>query len=138
MARHRHEELDRVPVAVEGELCLGHAAVGDEAARGDAALPVAVDPHRTARLAVLDAVRYEVAGRGLWHVGRGEGHADDDTVTGAEPEAGAGHQQGGDPDKGEAELASAWGRRRQLLAEETILVPLLTSGDSPRVQESAL
>ena len=139
MARHRHKELDSVPVAVEGELGLGHAAVGDEAARGDASLPVAVHPHRTAGLAVLDAVRYEVAGGGLGHVGRGEGHADDDTVAGAEPEAGAGHQEGGDPDKGEAELASTWGGRSgQLLAKETILVPLRTSGHSPRVPESAL
>lgn len=32
LTRHRDKELDSITVAMEAELCLGHGAVGDEAA----------------------------------------------------------------------------------------------------------
>ena len=46
LTRHGHEELDGVPVAVEGELGLGHGAVGGEGAWDHPVLLVRVHPYR--------------------------------------------------------------------------------------------
>ena len=119
-----HKELDGVPVAVEGELCLGHGAVGDEAARHHLVLGVGVHPDRAAR-PVVQHVGDEVAGGRLGQVGGGQRHRDDDAVAGAQPQAVAGDKEGRDADEGEAELAGACRTLVSSLSLSTMLFPLM-------------
>ena len=91
-------------MAVEGELGLGHRAEGSEGAGDHSVSRVSVDSHRSAGLAVLYHVLYEVARLGLGQLRGLKGDADDDSVAGAKPQAVTAHVQGSDPHEGEAEL----------------------------------
>ena len=86
-------------------------------------------PHRSTRLAVLDAVGDRIPGRRLGHRCCGQGHADyhlnvgygqyfeegnnltrsqPHPIAGAEPKPRTGNKKGGDPDKRETQLPSPW------------------------------
>ena len=102
---NRDEELDGVPVAVEGELCLGHGAEGREGPGDHSVSSVSVHSDRAARLAVLYHVLDQVPRLGLGHLRGLQRDADDDPVACPQPESVAAHVESRDADEGEAEFA---------------------------------
>ena len=112
---NRDKELDGVPVTVEGELRLRHGAVGDKAFGRQLIFAIRIDPHGSTRHHPGLLLQRVLDGGAFLHrrgVGRGDGgrvvqgHGDDYPVPGAHPKTEVRHQQGCDPDKGKAQLAS--------------------------------